>query len=365
MPPHFRLMHSLNAYRFALYTILRYMLALPPHPSDFVYGLLSFVSFLLQACRALTASLVGCQGTGPEPAASTTSTAPCTSRDTDSETSRLEPQSGEIGAPSHCPIDPSFPRHPLQLPCSPRTPKAHPSHNSVTEKFADIIQVPCEADCQDLISDKVNVKGRLKSHSEFWYHINSPDMIMSIINDGLMIWFSEEPPSFYLSNNASAFHHYEFVTDSVIELLNTNRIVEIDSPAYVTSPLSVACQSSNKKRLILDLSALNKFVQKHHFKFEDWKVALQYFEPGALLFSFDLKSGYHHVEIHPRYQKYLGFSWRIDGIHRYFKFTVLPFGLSSAPLFFTKLMKPLVTHWRSCGIRIVLYLYNQCLCYTY
>ena len=27
MPPHFRLMHSLNAYRFALYTILRYMFA--------------------------------------------------------------------------------------------------------------------------------------------------------------------------------------------------------------------------------------------------------------------------------------------------------------------------------------------------
>ena len=41
---------------------------------------------------------------------------------------------------------------------------------------------------------------------------------------------------------------------------------------------------------------------------------------------------------------------------RYFCFTVLPFGLSSAPYLFTKLFRPLVAHWRALGFRIVLFL---------
>ena len=160
----------------------------------------------------------------------------------------------------------------------------------------------------------------------------------------------------FFDNNVSAFQHSSFVNDSILELIASNRIQEIQSPAYVTSPLSVVCQATGKNRLILDLSQLNKYVKKDHFKIDDWKIAIQYFQSDALLFSFDLKSGYHHVEIDPQYHKYLDFSWSIDGVQRYFQFTVLPFGLSSAPWIFTKIMKPLLTHWRSCGILIVLYL---------
>ena len=41
---------------------------------------------------------------------------------------------------------------------------------------------------------------------------------------------------------------------------------------------------------------------------------------------------------------------------RFFQFSVLPFGLSSAPYLFTKLRKPLVKKWRSEGKSIVVYL---------
>ena len=40
----------------------------------------------------------------------------------------------------------------------------------------------------------------------------------------------------------------------------------------------------------------------------------------------------------------------------YFVFKVLPFGLSSACYFFTKLLHPLVKFWRGHGLRIVVYL---------
>ena len=74
------------------------------------------------------------------------------------------------------------------------------------------------------------------------------------------------------------------------------------------------------------------------------------------MFSFDIKSGYHHVDIFPPHQSFLGFSWFYKGKVRYFCFRVLPFGLSSAPYIFTKLFRPLVSNWRRKGIHIVVYL---------
>ena len=74
------------------------------------------------------------------------------------------------------------------------------------------------------------------------------------------------------------------------------------------------------------------------------------------LFKFDIKSGYHHVDIHPSDQKYLGFSWTSNGVTKYYYFTVLPFGLSTGPFIFTKLMRPLVAYWRAQAIRICCYL---------
>ena len=58
------------------------------------------------------------------------------------------------------------------------------------------------------------------------------------------------------------------------------------------------------------------------------------------------------MDIHEDSQTFLGFCWK--GV--YYVFTVLPFGLASACYVFTKLLRPLVKHLRSQGIRMVLYL---------
>ena len=57
------------------------------------------------------------------------------------------------------------------------------------------------------------------------------------------------------------------------------------------------------------------------------------------------------------HQQFLGFQWALgDDRCRYFCFTVLPFGLSSAPYLFTKIFRPLLRYWRGLGIHLVLYL---------
>ena len=53
------------------------------------------------------------------------------------------------------------------------------------------------------------------------------------------------------------------------------------------------------------------------------------------------------VDIYLEHQKYLGFSWQFHGMLRYFTFKVLHFGLSSACFCFTKVLRPLVSRWRS------------------
>ena len=109
--------------------------------------------------------------------------------------------------------------------------------------------------------------------------------------------------------------------------------------------------------MILDLRYINQHILKQKVKFENWRVGLDYLEKDSYFTKFDLKSGYHHLDIFPEHQPFLAFSWVMpDGKPCYFMFTVLPFGLSSAPYIFTKLLRPLVKHWRSQVIHNVVYL---------
>lgn len=159
------------------------------------------------------------------------------------------------------------------------------------------------------------------------------------------------PPKIFLKNNKSAESNSDFVSDSIGELLESGCVVQVPFKPFVVSPLSVA-ENREKKRLILDLSVLNNYIKKEKIKFEDYKTALQYFNKNCFLVKFDLKSGYHHIDISKECQTFLGFQWK----EKYYCFTVLPFGLSSAPFVFTKCLRSMVRYWRACNIRIVLYL---------
>ena len=57
----------------------------------------------------------------------------------------------------------------------------------------------------------------------------------------------------------------------------------------MVNPLSVSVQPNGKKRFILDLRYVNKHLIKQRVKYEDWKVALSYFQKGGFMISFDLK----------------------------------------------------------------------------
>ena len=86
--------------------------------------------------------------------------------------------------------------------------------------------------------------------------------------------------------------------------------VECDSAPTLVNLISASVQSNGKKRLILDLQHPNYFVIKSKVKCEDAKTMLFSFVDTSKnwLFSFDVKSDYHHIDIFPPDQEFLGFS---------------------------------------------------------
>lgn len=124
----------------------------------------------------------------------------------------------------------------------------------------------------------------------------------------------------------------------------------------VVNPLTVAYGKSGKPRLVLDCRHINPELFKYRCCFEDQSVARQMFGAGDFLFSFDIRSAYHHIMIYPEHTTYLGFSWPSENETRYFVFRTLPFGISTAGYIFTKLLRVVVTKWRTNGSRIVMFL---------
>ena len=84
------------------------------------------------------------------------------------------------------------------------------------------------------------------------------------------------------------------------------------------NPLTVAFNKSSKPRLVLDCRHINPHLFRYKFKYEDGNVARELLQKGDFIFSYDLKSAYHHITIFSEHQQYLGFSWRFDGVENYF-----------------------------------------------
>ena len=197
------------------------------------------------------------------------------------------------------------------------------------------------------------VKGRLRASFQFWKDIGASSSVLNVIQIGYQLLFIETPQKESFKNNKSAISYSSFVSEAILDLLNKGLVVECFHVPHIVNPLSVSVQSSGKLCLILDLRFVNQFLWKEKVHFEDWNIAISYFNRGDFLFTFDLKSGYHHVEIFPEHTKFLSFSWDFGEGSRYFFLQVLPFGLATAPF----ILPNSSDHWFSIGVLKVILLF--------
>ena len=202
-----------------------------------------------------------------------------------------------------------------------------------------------------------DVQGRLGKSLKFWEDTLDPaPWIISCVKEGYKLPLHSIPDHYHKPNQQSALRHQQFVQQAIQELEQNRCVVKVQEVPHICSPLSVVANTQGKLRLVLNLRYLNQFLWTDRFKYEDLRVAMLMFQKGDYLFSFDLKSGYHHVDIYEPHRQYLGFSWEQQGLTQFYVFSVLPFGLATACYAFTKLLRPLVKYWRSQGLRALLYL---------
>ena len=190
--------------------------------------------------------------------------------------------------------------------------------------------------------------GATKHHLEQWQEITSDPTILQNVS-GVEILFDETPiqdnvPRMYKFNET----HAEFINAEISEMLQKGVILEIeDSRDCFISNIFLRPKPGNKFRMIIDLSDLNKFVSKQHFKMDHLDVASDMLFPGAWLASIDLKEAYYTIPISESDQKYLCFQWE----NKVYKFTCVPFGLSSAPWLFTKTLRPIYSKFHENGFK--------------
>ena len=141
---------------------------------------------------------------------------------------------------------------------------------------------------------------------------------------------------------------------SLCQLVNKNAVewVENHNSLGFYNRLFLVPKPDNRWRPILGLSNLNTFLDVGLLKMETPETIRTSLQAGEWVISIDFKDAYFHIPIHSQSRKYMRF--HLQG--RSYQFKALPFGLSTAPMEFTVVVKEVKLMALQRGIRIHQYL---------
>ncbi|KAM4697809.1 uncharacterized protein WCC33_013413 [Rhinophrynus dorsalis] len=150
-----------------------------------------------------------------------------------------------------------------------------------------------------------------------------------------------------------SFTDAALVDSEISNLLRKGAIRQAPAgPAGFISNIFLVGKKNSGLRPVINLRALNECVLYRHFKMEGIHILRDLLLPSDWMIKIDLKDAYLTVPMAPSSPIFLQFRWH----DQTWQFTCLPFGLSSAPWCFTKLLKPVVASLRSHGVRLIIYL---------
>ena len=199
--------------------------------------------------------------------------------------------------------------------------------------------------------------GRLQRFWETWLSLGSNPQVVSILKDGYNLPFKMRPPltrSPLIVGGYANPHRNKYLKEALQSLITKQAVEKVVVRASLAfyNQLFIVPKPNNKWHPILDLSKLNLFLHSETFKMETPETFRLSLQQGEWVTSLDFSDAYFHIPINPRSRKYLRF--HLHG--QTFQFTALPFGLATAPLEFTKVVKEVKLMAQSRGIRIHQYL---------
>ena len=205
-----------------------------------------------------------------------------------------------------------------------------------------------------LFGREIPVGGRLSLFLDFWRSINPSSWVLDIVAQGYYIPFKQLPRSRGIRVTPLSGDYAPVLLDEVDTLLQKGAIepvLENPSEGFYSTYFLVP-KKTGDLRPILNLKPLNGLVDSPTFKMETLESVAKGVLPGDWLASLDLKDAYFHVPIHPRHRKFLRFAIH----HQCYQYKVLPFGLTTSPRVFTKVLAPLMGVLRLQGIQAFPYL---------
>ncbi len=118
------------------------------------------------------------------------------------------------------------------------------------------------------------------------------------------------------------------------------------------SQIFVVPKKGGTCRPVVNLKPLNKFMRRLHFKMEGVHLLKDLLQRRDWMASIDLKDAYLSVPVSPEHRPLLRFVWE----SQLYQFQCLPFGLSTAPRVFTKVLRPVMSLVRQHGVRTIIFL---------
>ena len=131
-----------------------------------------------------------------------------------------------------------------------------------------------------------------------------------------------------------ASHHHCQEIEKQVEKMLHNGIIE-PSVSLWASPVMLVTKADNTLRLCIDYWNLNKVIIKDSYSLPHIRNTLDTLYGNNLFTTLDLLKGYHQIEVEESSRERTAFTTHI-GLFQYIRF---PFGLTSAPASFHRLME--------------------------
>ena len=207
------------------------------------------------------------------------------------------------------------------------------------------------------------VGGRLRHFLPLWESITTDQWVLDIVRRGYPLPFVTMPPLTLTPLQTPVPHDRDRCTilwQEIQALLDKDAvsIVNMSVPSWgFYSHYFLAPKKGGTWRPILNLKRLNQYIHCEKFRMETLANILQVIQLNDHMISLDLKDAYLHVPILPAHRKYLRFAFRDPhGTLQVYQWNVLPFGLSTAPRVFTKVLAPIMAWLRRHFVSIYPYI---------
>ena len=165
---------------------------------------------------------------------------------------------------------------------------------------------------------------------------------------------SDTPPRKVLPNARSCSDFTDFITRTILDRVQNGSLIvwgkaDKVAPPHLVMPLTI---EPNKPRMCHDERFLNHWIKDCPFKLDCITDLPRYFGIDHFQTTFDDKSGYDHVGLHPSSRTFFGLEWN----GWYFVYTTLPFGWKASAFIYNSVGLAASSFIRTLGVPCTQYI---------